>query len=160
MVLNNLHTVAAPQLGTGGKLFGTVGMAAISIGLIVLLIGGIIGKGNLKIKSWKVALFLGFLFVAACTATGQMWTVVPEVGSSTGQALSDGLSNAGIGDVGLAGVCIIFVILINVLDMNPAGGAWAGVFMSGMFTAAGGIWTLPATLLASVLGSLVAQLGG
>ncbi|MFB7836087.1 hypothetical protein [Streptomyces sp. NPDC056056] len=159
-MVHNLHTISAPQLSTGGKLLGTFGMGAISIGILILLIGGIAGKGNIKIKSWKAALFIGFLFVAACTATGQMWTIVPEVGASTGQALSDGFSNAGIGDVGLGGLCIIVVILINVMKMAPAGGAWAGIFMSGMFTAAGGIWTVPATLLASVLASIVAKLGG
>ncbi|MFD4241841.1 hypothetical protein ACFWP3_09615 [Streptomyces sp. NPDC058525] len=155
-----LHTLAAPAaLGTGGKLLGSLGAGSVAIALLVYLIFGVKGKGDAKIKSWRKAFGIAFLFASACVSAGQMWTIVPDVGGTTGGALADGLTGAGLGDVKIAGIALICTVLIMVIPMKPAGGAWAGVLMSGLFTAAGAIWALPPTLLTNILSSLINRLG-
>jgi hypothetical protein len=155
-----LITIAAQTtegLGTGGKLLGSVGTGSVAIALTLLLILGVRGKGAIKLSPTG-AFITGFIAPAAYVSAGQMWTVVPESGQALGESMAVGLSDAGLGDVRIAGIALLGTLLLLLIKVTPAGGAWGGLFLSSVFTVAGGIWATMPAILTSLTQSVIERL--
>ncbi|MFJ9580774.1 hypothetical protein ACIRQF_30840 [Streptomyces sp. NPDC101191] len=152
--------LAAPaaQIGTSGKILAGVGSGAIAVALLLILILGVKGKGGRKLNSGQ-AFWLAFFFVALCTVTGAAWNILPDTIGIAGEGAADGLSGAGLGQFGVAGVALIVLVLYLYLSISPALGAWMGLVLSGLCTAAGGIAAILPTIIASIARAILIKTG-
>ncbi|WP_432124043.1 hypothetical protein [Streptomyces sp. C10-9-1] len=142
-------TVAAPA----GALLGALGTGGVALVLAVMLVLGVRGRGRLKLNDNPAAI-TAFLAATAFSAAGKLW-------ASPEQFVGQGLSGLGVGqgpngpfgNVGLAAVATLILIVFLFATMTPLFGAVLG-FIAGVIWPAvgpGTIWAIPAELAAAVL---------
>lgn len=147
-------TLAAPD----GALFGTLGAGGIAVVLAVMLVLGVLGNGRLKLGATG-ATVIGFLSATGFSAAGKLWAH-PErfVGQGlTGLGVGQG-ADGPFGDVEIAAVALLLLVLMLFARITPLFGAVLGVLAGIIWPAVGDgtIWAVPAELSAAV----VSMVGG
>lgn len=141
--------LAAPD--SAGSFFGSVGAGAVAICLTIALIGGVIGRGKIKLKTWQA----GVVAIAAgssYTAAGKIWTHAETVVQQGWTGFGVGNSNGAFGDIQIGGASLILAAVMLFLPLNPARAAVVGLIAAFTWPAAGdgSIWAVPGQFTAAV----------
>lgn len=138
-------TLAAP---TAGGFFGSLGAGGLALALTALLILGIRGRGKVRLSRDHAAI-VGFLAGTAYGAAGSIWATAPDATRQGLAGLGVGRADGPFGTVGLGAVALLLVLWLWFGSPGIRTAGLVGIVAATVFAAAGGIWAIPANLVAT-----------
>ncbi|MEV3995792.1 hypothetical protein AB0K62_08880 [Streptomyces halstedii] len=141
--------LAAPN--SAGSFFGSVGAGGLAICLTVLLIFGVIGKGKIKLNTFRAGL-VALLAGSSYAAAGKIWSHAEAVVQQGWTGLGVGGGEGAFGVIGIGAASTLLVILMLVAPLNPVRAAALCLIAAFTWPAAGdgSIWAVPGQLIAAV----------
>lgn len=145
--MNTLAAAAAPALGVGDHILGTLTASGLAAAATIVLIVG--ARGNVKWIKFKTpqvtavaALITGIIYTSAAA----VWHTPATAGAAAAASVQ---SNA-LGHWGAGGTALVLAVLMLVTKRHLFAGI-LGITAAGVFATAGGIWSILTSLLAGVI---------
>lgn len=132
--------------GVSGHVLGTLGASGAALAATVLLVVGVRAKHKIKFDAMQAAacaFVAGTLYASAAA----IWTTPGDITMALAQAVQ---GSAG-GDVGMGAIAVIICVIIYGAKLKPRTSALLGIAAASVFAAAGGIWGILPTVLASTM---------
>ncbi|MCX4676718.1 hypothetical protein OG413_15645 [Streptomyces sp. NBC_01433] len=141
--------LAAP--GSTSSVFGFLGSGGLALCLTALLVFGIIGKGSVKLTTFKAGL-VALATGSAYSAAGKIWANPQQVVEQGWTGLGVGGGPGPFGEVGIGAACLLLLILMLVAPLNPVRAAILCLIASFTWPNAGtgSVWDTPGQLLAAL----------
>ncbi|MFF3092289.1 hypothetical protein [Streptomyces cyaneofuscatus] len=141
--------LAAPN--SAGGLLGAMGAGGLAICLTVLLIFGVMGKGKVKLNTFRAGL-VALLAGSSYTAAGKIWSHAEAVVQQGWTGLGVGGGDGAFGVVGIGAASTLLVILMLVAPLNPVRAAILCLIAAFTWPAAGdgSIWAVPGQFIAAL----------
>ncbi|MFJ8863632.1 hypothetical protein ACIRD8_35095 [Streptomyces sp. NPDC102451] len=141
--------LAAPT--SAGSVFGFMGSGGLALCLTALLIFGVIGRGKVKLNTFRaglVALLAGSAYIAA----GKIWASPQQVVEQGWTGLGVGGSGGPFGEIGIGAACALLLILMLVAPLNPVRSAALCLIAAFTWPSAGdgSIWAVPGQFVAAL----------
>ncbi len=143
-------TTAAAAGIQGGQILGTLGASGAALAATVILVLGVKGKNRIKFDAHQAAvvgLIAGTLYATAAS----IWSTPGNITKGLAQAIQGGVG----GNVGLGAIALCIVVIIYGARLKPRIAALLGIAAASIFGAAGGVWGLLSTFLASGLNQVL-----
>ncbi|MFJ5635069.1 hypothetical protein ACIQF5_20830 [Streptomyces goshikiensis] len=142
-------TVLAATNLTGAV--GPVPATAVGIGLLIVMVFGVIGKGKKRLNTGPAQLVGAFGEITFLKSNG----FPRNIGDAVQSVTSGIATNPDLGNIGMVGVCIVLLALMFFARIVPASGVFLGMLLAGAMAAApGSLWkvivgfiSLPLSLL-------------
>lgn len=141
--------LAAPT--SGGAVLGFMGSGGLALCLTALLIFGVIGKGRIRLNTFRAGL-VAFLAGSAYIAAGKIWSSPQQVVEQGWTGLGVGGAAGPFGELGIGAACTLLLILMLVAPLNPVRAAVLGLIAAFTWPSAGdgAIWAAPGQFVAAL----------
>ncbi|MFJ6215023.1 hypothetical protein ACIQGZ_17060 [Streptomyces sp. NPDC092296] len=142
-----MTTIAAAQSAiASGHVLGTLGASGAALAATAVLVIGVRGKGRFKLTQHQAAicgLVAGTLYAAAQA----VWSAPGSIADGLSQAVSGSVG----GNVGAGAIAVVLTVVLYGGKLRPGWAAVGGIATASVYAAAGGIWAIGSTALASGL---------
>lgn len=142
---------AAPALGVGGHILGTLTASALAAGCTIVLVVG--ARGNVRRIKFAtpqvtavVALVTGIVYSSAAA----VW----HTPATAGAAVTSSVQSSVLGHWGAGGTALILTLLMLVTKRHLLA-ALVGLTAANVYAAAGGIWSIGTSLVAGLINGWV-----
>ncbi|MFE2945237.1 hypothetical protein ACFXKG_40365 [Streptomyces sp. NPDC059255] len=143
-------TIAATAGIQGGQILGTLGASGAALAVTVILVLGVKGKKKLKFDQMQAAI-VGLIAGTLYATAASIWSTPGNVTAGLAQAIQGGVG----GNVGMGAIAVCIVAIIYGANLKPRTSAFLGIAAASVFAAAGGLWALVSTVLASGLNQVL-----
>ncbi|MGV4930292.1 hypothetical protein [Streptomyces sp. HJ7] len=148
--MSQLITLASGGGIQAGQILGTIGAGGAAVAMTAFLVLSVRGKHRLKLSADQAAiagLIAGTLYA---TAAG-VWSAPGNITKGLAGAFQHGIA----GNVGMGAVAVVLVLVVYGCKLRPRTAALYGIAAASIFGAAGGIWGVVSTTLASALNQVL-----
>ncbi|MFE2407100.1 hypothetical protein ACFXDE_02015 [Kitasatospora sp. NPDC059408] len=135
-----------------GQIFGVIGSGLAALIATTILILGCRGKGKIKLSQHSAACWgyvAGYFYSVGAT----FWTSAAVITGGLSSALTG--PDGAVGNGGMGGVALLLAVIAYGAKVPPGMSAILGVAAFTIFQQAGGIWAVPAGVLAKAAGNLL-----
>ncbi|WP_055591137.1 hypothetical protein [Peterkaempfera griseoplana] len=141
-------TAAAPATSghLGGHILGTLGASGAALAVTVILVIGIRGRGKIRLSQHQAAL-LGLVAGTLYATAQQIWSAPGSVAAGLAEAVRGGVG----GNVGAGAIALVLSVILYGAKLRAGWAAALGIGAASIYAAAGGIWSIASTALASGL---------
>jgi hypothetical protein len=142
---------AAHTTALQGHILGELGTSGAALASTFVLIAAVKGKHKIKLHHQHHIAFVGLITGTLYTAAAGIWTAPSSITAGVAQALQ----GAPGGQVGLGAVALVLCVILYGFKLRPFWAATFGIGAASIFAAAGGIWSLGSSILASGVNQLL-----
>ncbi|MEU7154721.1 hypothetical protein AB0B15_42985 [Streptomyces sp. NPDC045456] len=145
---DTLVTLAAGGF-PGGQILGTLGAGGAALAITVYLVVGTKGAHKIKLNADQAAV-VGLIAGTLYGAAASVWSAPGDVAKGLAAAVQ-----GGVGNVGMGAIALVIVLIVYGKKLKTRTAALMGIAAATIFAAAGGIWGVIATALASGLNQVL-----
>jgi hypothetical protein len=142
---------AAHTASLQGHILGELGASGAALASTVVLVAGVKGKHKIKLHHQHHIAVVGLVTGTLYSAAAGIWTAPASITAGVTQALQ----GAPGGTVGLGAVALMLCAALYGFKLRPFWAATFGIGAASVFAAAGGIWSLGSSILASGVNQLL-----
>lgn len=132
-----------------GHILGTLGASGAAFAVTVILVLGVRGRHRIKFDANQAAI-VGLIAGTFYATAAQVWRTPGQITLGLAQAVQ----GQG-GDVGMGAIALVICVVIYGCKLKPRTAAWLGIAAATVFAAAGGLWGIFSTTLASGLNQVI-----
>jgi|GEM_PF-5891101 len=132
--------------GVSGHVLGSLGASGAALAVTVLLVVGVRGRHRIRFDSMQAAI-CAFVAGTLYAAAAAIWSTPGDITMALTQAVQGSVG----GDVGMGAIAVIICVFIYGAKLKPRTSAFLGIAAASVFAAAGGIWGILPTVVASTL---------
>ncbi|MER7395470.1 hypothetical protein ABT381_08135 [Streptomyces sp. NPDC000151] len=133
-----------------GQIFGSLGASGAALAVTVFLILGIKGKHKIKLDADQAAI-VGLIAGTLYATAASVWSTPGSITKGIAAAVQSGIG----GNVGLGAIALVICLIIYGAKLKPRTAALFGIAAASVFGAAGGLWSILSTVLASGLNQVL-----
>ncbi|MFJ5954176.1 hypothetical protein [Streptomyces noursei] len=142
-------TLAAGEFSTGHVL-GSIGAGGAALAATVFLFLGVKGKHRIKLSADQAAI-VGLVAGTLYAAAASVWSAPGNITKGLAASIQNGIA----GNVGMGAIAAVMVLVVYGCKLKPRTAACFGIAAASIFAAAGGIWGVVSTTLASGLNQVL-----
>lgn len=129
-----------------GHVLGTLGASGAALAVTVILVMGVRGKHRLKFDPMQAAI-VAFVAGTLYAAAAEIWSTPGDITMALTQAVQGSVG----GNVGMGAIAVIITVTIYGAKLKTRTSAFLGIAAATVYAAAGGIWGILPTVLASTM---------
>jgi hypothetical protein len=129
-----------------GHVLGTLGASGAALAITVILILGVRGKHKIRFDPTQAAA-CAFVAGTLYAAAAQIWTTPGDITLALTQAVQGSVG----GQVGMGAIAVLICAIIYGAKLKTRTAALLGLAAATVFAAAGGIWGILPTVVASTM---------
>ncbi|WP_030262058.1 hypothetical protein [Streptomyces violens] len=144
-----MFTLAAAGIQSG-QVLGSLGASGAALAATVFLVLGVKGKHKIKLDADQAAI-VGLIAGTLYATAASVWSTPGSIAKGMAAAVQSGIG----GNVGMGAIALVIVLVIYGMKLKPRTAALFGIAAASIFAAAGGLWGIVSTFLASGLNQVL-----